>query len=79
MRDDDCLKKEIVVANDMQSATTWKGNHILIEFPPMVANARVRLQMETPGCKSRGTVAKHIFTARKKNCIVEFIVLNGSF
>lgn len=22
----------------------WKGNHILIEFPPMVANARVRLQ-----------------------------------
>ena len=22
----------------------WKGNHILIEFSPMVANARVRLQ-----------------------------------
>lgn len=36
----------------------------MIEFPTTVANARARLQMDTPGCKSRGTVAKRFF--RKK-------------
>ena len=37
-----------------KQAVLWKGNHILIEFSPMVTNARVRLHMDTPGCKSRG-------------------------
>lgn len=32
---------------------------MLIEFPPMVANEVVRLQTDTPGCKSSGTVARH--------------------
>lgn len=54
----------------------WKGNHILIEFPLMVANARGRLQTNIPGCKATGTVARQTFTARKKNCSVELIVMN---
>lgn len=32
--------------------------------------------MDTLGCKSRGTVANQTFTARKKNCTVEFIFMN---
>jgi hypothetical protein len=38
----------------------WKGNNILIEFPSMVSNRQVRLQMDTYGFKSGGTVAWRI-------------------
>ena len=44
----------------------WKENHILIEFPPMVANARLRLQMDTLGCKLKGTVAQANFYRKKE-------------
>ena len=37
-------KKEVDVTEIRYIHSIWKGNHILIEFPPMVANARVRLQ-----------------------------------
>ena len=37
----------------------WKGNHILIEFPSMVSNARVRLQIDAHGFKLRCTVSGH--------------------
>ena len=37
----------------------WKRNHILIEFLPMGANARLLVQIDTYGCKSRGAVARH--------------------
>ncbi len=37
----------------------WKGNHILIEFPTMVSNARVRLQIDALGFKLRCTVSGH--------------------
>lgn len=39
--------------------TIWKRNHILIEFLPMGANARLLVQIDTYGCKSRGAVATH--------------------
>ena len=39
--------------------TIWKRNHILIEFLPMGANARLLVQIDTYGCKSRGAVARH--------------------
>ena len=32
----------------------WKGNHILIEFQPMGANARSWVQIDTRGCNSMG-------------------------
>lgn len=67
-------KKEADVTEISYIRSIWKGNHILIEFSPMVANARVRLHMDTPGCKSRGAVAKQTFIARYKNFAVEFIV-----
>ena len=38
---------------------SWKRNHILIEFLPMGANARLLVQIDTYGCKSRGAVARH--------------------
>lgn len=44
----------------------WKGNHILIEFPTTVANGVARLQMDTPGCKSRGAVAQTNFYRKKE-------------
>ena len=37
----------------------WKRNHMLIEFLPMGANARLLVQIDTYGCKSRGAVARH--------------------
>ena len=46
--------------------TTWKENHILIEFPTPVANGVARLQMDTPGCKSRGAVAQTNFYRKKE-------------
>ena len=49
-----------------KQAVLWKGNHILIEFPPMVANARLRLQTDTHGCKSRGAVALANFYRKKE-------------
>lgn len=38
------------------------------KYEATVANARLRLQMDTLGCKSQGTVEGQAFTARKKNC-----------
>ena len=48
-----------VAANDIQLAATWKRNHILIEFLPMGANARLLVQIDTHGCKSKVAVEKY--------------------
>ncbi|MDD6888527.1 MAG: hypothetical protein PUE41_08635 [bacterium] len=37
----------------------WKRNHILIEFLPMGANARLLVQIDTHGCKSKVAVEKY--------------------
>lgn len=59
-------KKEADVTEISYIRSIWKGNHILIEFPPMVANARLRLQTDTHGCKSRGAVALANFYRKKE-------------
>ena len=51
----DLIEKALAEA----SAFFWKGNHILIEFPTMVSNARVRLQIDAHGFKLRCTVSGH--------------------
>lgn len=38
----------------------------MIEFHPMVANEVARLQMDTLGCKSKGTVAQANFYRKKE-------------
>ena len=57
-------KKQMDVTEIRYIHPIWKENHILIEFPPMVANTKLRLQMNTLGCKSSGTVAKQSFIAK---------------